>query len=623
MRTDRAPSLPKRDQQQQTRVTAVLQQYWGFDTLRPLQDEAIRAGIAQRDSLVVMPTGGGKSLCYQIPPLITGRTDLVVSPLISLMKDQVDGLIACGYPAACLHSGMSSDERRQAERQIRSGECRLIFVAPERLISEPFLRWIEPLGIRAIAVDEAHCISHWGHDFRPEYRRLAELRQRFPGTSVHAFTATATPRVRQDILDQLHLEDPAVLVGCFDRPNLVYRILPRTDTNNQVLDVIRRHPREAAIVYCLSRKDTESIAAFLGSKGVKAAAYHAGLDAEDRRTTQEEFAQERLDVVVATVAFGMGIDRSNVRCVIHATMPKSIEHYQQETGRAGRDGLEAECILFYSAADFRRWENLIRRSSQESESTEESIEPQLELLSHMQRICSGLRCRHEALSDYFGQAYDELNCGACDVCLGEAEGLEDSAVLAQKILSCVLRAEQRFGVGHIVDILTGANTERIRDLGHDALSTYGLLKDMQSKVVQNLVYQLVDQGALERTEGDRPVLRLGPKGAAILKGEREVRLREPAAPKAKLAAHDKKSWEGVDRDLFEVVRELRREMAEERNVPAYVVFGDATLRDMARLKPTTRQAMRGVHGVGERKLASFGEPFVEAVKAYLRERGEA
>ncbi|MCK4871632.1 MAG: DNA helicase RecQ [Phycisphaerales bacterium] len=603
----------------QTQVAEAVQRYWGFDALRPLQAEAIAAGIAHRDSLVVMPTGGGKSLCYQVPPVIAGRMDLVVSPLISLMKDQVDGLLACGYPAACLHSGMDAAERRDAERQIRDKACRLVFVAPERLISEQFQSWIEPLGIRAIAVDEAHCISHWGHDFRPEYRRLAELRDRFPDMSMHAFTATATPRVRDDIVTQLRLENPVVMVGRFDRPNLVYRIVPRTDVSRQVLDVVRRHPREAIIVYCITRKETETLAAMLAGHGIQAASYHAGMEPHDRKTTQEAFSQERLDVVVATVAFGMGIDRSNVRCVIHAAMPKSVEHYQQETGRAGRDGLEAECILFYSAADFMRWENLLRKSAQETDDPDETIAPQLVLLRHMQRICSGLRCRHEALSDYFGQPYDTPDCGACDVCMGEVTGMTDGMVTAQKILSCVVRAGQRFGVGHIVDILTGANTEQIRSFGHDELSTYSLLDDMPSKVVQNLIYQLVDHGMLERTPGDRPILQLSSKGAEVLRGERDVRLREPMAPKAKRTVHDTQSWEGVDRELFERLRAVRRDIARKRSVPAYIVFGDATLRHMAQIKPDTLDAMRTVHGIGDRKLAAFGQAFLDAVTIYLHE----
>ena len=334
-----------------TDILATVHRYWGFSEFRPLQEQAIRAGLERRDSLVVMPTGGGKSLCYQVPAELARRTDIVVSPLISLMKDQVDGLRESGYPAAALYSGMPLDTLRETEAQVGAGRYRLVFVAPERLLTPRFLQLIERLQVRAFAIDEAHCISHWGHDFRPEYRQLADLKIRFPQASVHAYTATATARVRADIAEQLRLHNPAVLVGTFDRPNLTYRVVPRIDAQMQALQVLRRHPGAAAIVYCISRKDTEAMAEWLQANRLRAAFYHAGMEAEERRRTQDAFASEEIDVVAATVAFGMGIDRSDVRCVIHAAMPKSIEHYQQETGRAGRDGLEAECALLYSAAD--------------------------------------------------------------------------------------------------------------------------------------------------------------------------------------------------------------------------------------------------------------------------------
>ena len=347
-------------------ILGTVRRYWGFSELRPLQEQAIRAGLERRDSLVVMPTGGGKSLCYQVPPELEHRIDIVISPLIALMKDQVDGLRECGYPAAALYSGMPFDEVRAIEGQAAGGRYRLLFVAPERLLTPRFLQLIERMQVCAFALDEAHCISHWGHDFRPEYRQLAELKTRFPQASMHAYTATATERVRADIIEQLRLQDPSVLVGAFDRPNLVYRIIPRIDAEMQAWEVLRRHPGEAAIVYCLSRRDAESMAESLKERGLRAACYHAGMEADERRKTQDAFASEEIDVVAATVAFGMGIDRSDVRSVIHAAMPKSIEHYQQETGRAGRDGLEAECVLLYSAADAMRWEGLIEKSAAEN-----------------------------------------------------------------------------------------------------------------------------------------------------------------------------------------------------------------------------------------------------------------
>jgi ATP-dependent DNA helicase RecQ len=603
--------------QSMERLLDTVRQYWGFDALRPLQGEAIQAGIALRDSLVVMPTGGGKSICYQVPPIVADRVDIVVSPLISLMQDQVDGLRACGYPAAALHSGLDAAERRAVHDGLRQDAFRLLFVSPERLVTGSFMELVRALDVKAFAVDEAHCISHWGHDFRPEYRQLATLKEWFPGASIHAFTATATPRVRGDIVEQLGLDDPNVLVGCFDRPNLTYRVQPRVDVNGQVIDVIRRHEREAVIVYCLSRKDTVSLAGALTAAGIDAAPYHAGLDAATRRRTQRRFAREELDVVVATVAFGMGIDRSDVRCVVHAAMPKSIEHYQQETGRAGRDGLEAECVLLYSAADVLRWQSLMRRSAGEAddpEAAERGLAAQLELLGHMQGLCSTLECRHRKLSRYFGQEYPDASCGACDVCLDEVRPMPDSTVVAQKVLSCVARLGQRYGVGQVVQVLRGAATDAVRRAGHDRVSTYGLLQDVPEKSLTNLVYQLVDQGLLERSAGDRPILQLNPESLGVLRGEREVRLVEPRAPKARRTRAAEESWEGVDRGLFDHLRTLRRVIAEERAVPPYVIFGDATLRELARRRPESLADMATIRGIGEKKLADLAPRFLEAIR---------
>jgi ATP-dependent DNA helicase RecQ len=598
-------------------ILSTVRRYWGYSELRPLQEQAIRAGLEQRDSLVVMPTGGGKSLCYQVPAELAQRTDIVVSPLISLMKDQVDGLRECGYSAGALYSGMPAHALHETEEQFAAGRYRLLFVAPERLLTPRFLQLSERVGIRAFAIDEAHCISHWGHDFRPEYRRLAEIKSRFPGASVHGYTATATERVRDDIAAQLRLKNPAILVGTFDRPNLVYRVVPRVDARAQALEVLRRHPQQAAIVYCISRKDTESMAAFLQANGINAAFYHAGMEADDRRRAQDEFASEAIDVVAATVAFGMGIDRSDVRCVIHAAMPKSIEHYQQETGRAGRDGLEAECVLLYSAADALRWESLIERSAADAAAAPEIIAASRELLDHMRRLCSGVHCRHRKLSEYFGQAYSKPNCEACDVCLNEVEGLADATVTAQKILSCVACAGERFGGEHIVDILLGANSERIRRWSHEKLSTYALMKGTDRKTLTNMLYQLIDDGLLERSTDERPVLRLNDASREVLRGNRTVQLLQPKT-KVKKTRYDEKSWESVDTGLFEKLRTLRRQLAQERRVPAYVLFSDATLRDMARTRPGSPGAMLNIRGVGERKLADLGQHFLEAIVAYCR-----
>jgi ATP-dependent DNA helicase RecQ len=596
-------------------ILATVRRYWGYSELRPLQAEAITAGLEQRDSLVVMPTGGGKSLCYQVPPELARRTDIVVSPLISLMKDQVDGLRECGYPAAALYSGMTPEDVRRIEEKIVAGRLRLVFVAPERLLTPRFLQFIERLNVRAFAIDEAHCISHWGHDFRPEYRQLAELKSRFPQTSIHAYTATATERVRADIAAQLRLNNPVLLVGTFDRPNLIYRVVPRVDARAQALEVLRRHPGKAAIVYCISRNDSEAMAAFLHANRLRAAYYHAGMEADERRRTQDAFASEEVDVVAATVAFGMGIDRSDVRCVIHAAMPKSVEHYQQETGRAGRDGLAAECVLLYSAADVLRWESLIQKSAVDAKEPAEVIAASRDLLDHMRRLCTGVYCRHRKLSEYFGQKYANPNCEACDVCLNEVEGLADATVTAQKILSCVARAGERFGAEHIVDVLLGANTERVRRWRHANLSTYGLMKGTDRKTLINMLYQLIDDGLLERTADERPVLRLNAASREVLRGTRTVRLLQPKT-KVRKTRVDQMSWESVDTGLFETLRNLRREIANQRNVPAYVLFSDSTLRDMARIRPGSPGALLGVRGVGERKLADLGERFLAEIKNY-------
>jgi len=597
-------------------ILVVLRRFWGFESLRPLQAEAIQAGLERRDSLVVMPTGGGKSLCYQVPPAVAGRTDIVVSPLIALMKDQVDALRLCGYPAAALHSGMDQSEIRGVEREIAAGRHRLIFVAPERLLTPRFLELAARLEVSSFAIDEAHCISQWGHDFRPEYRRLAELKTRFPSASVHAYTATATERVRRDIIEQLELEEPTVLVGSFDRPNLLYRVRPKLDVNAQIADTIRRHKGEASIVYSISRKDTEHIAAYLASEGVRAAPYHAGMEQDERRRTQDRFAAEEIDVVVATVAFGMGIDRSDIRCVIHAAIPKSIEAYQQETGRSGRDGLPAECVLFYSAADVIRWQNLMKRSAEEATVPPEVAESGRLLLEEMRRFATVVRCRHAALSAYFGEIYSGANCAACDFCLGEVEGVADSTVLAQKVLSCVARVEQRFGVEHVVDVLSGASSERMRRWGHEKLSTYGILKDLPRKTLTNLVYQLIDAGILERTPGDRPALKLNAMSWEVMRGGHAVSLLQAKKPKSTRTRIEEASWRDVDEALFESLRKLRREIAAERGVAAFVILHDATLRELASVRPTTMEAIRHIRGIGEKKLTDFGARVIECIKSH-------
>ncbi|MBX3378642.1 MAG: RecQ family ATP-dependent DNA helicase [Phycisphaeraceae bacterium] len=615
------------------RIRDVLLKYWGFDAVRPLQNEAISATLAHRDSLVVMPTGGGKSLCYQLPPLLTGQTTLVISPLIALMKDQVDALRLLGYPTAALNSSQSDEETLQTWNDLRAGSLRLVFVSPERLFVGNLIDRLPELGITHIAVDEAHCISQWGHDFRPEYRRLSDLRSRLPKVSLQALTATATPRVREDIAQQLALKNPVNIVGVFDRPNLTYRVHQRTDLVGQTIEAVERHKDGATIVYCISRKDTESLADDLKRHKLKAAAYHAGLAVSTRQRVQEHFKQERLDVVVATVAFGMGIDRSNVRCVIHAAMPKSVEAYQQETGRAGRDGLPAECLLLYSAADAMKWSRIIELSAKEHETDPAQVAHQLHLLEELRRLVTGSRCRHRALSEYFGQEYTPASgagCGACDICLHEAEAVPESTVIAQKILSCVFRAAGcdpdrplNYGAKHIVTILRGRATAEVTRRGHHQLSTFGLLADVPADTLSNYIDQLVDVGALGREHGQYPTLYLTSLSWEVLKSKRQVELR---ATRATQAAPESSATPGAesaapfDTGLFERLRELRRELATQFGVPAYIIFGDAALQDMSRVRPTSLETFGRVKGVGERKVAEFGERFTGVIAEYCQSR---
>lgn len=601
----------------------ILHQYWGINSLRPLQLPAINAVMAARDSLVVMPTGGGKSLCYQAPAVMQAGITVVVSPLISLMKDQVDGLRESGIKAVQLDSSQSASERASFTKEIYAGSIKLLFVSPERLAQNDFRNFLQDVDLRSFAIDEAHCISHWGHDFRPEYRQLSELKLFFPNKSVHAYTATATEQVRADIIEQLRLENPEVLVGDFDRPNLLYRVLSRQEMMTQVMDVINRHPGEGGIIYCIRRADVDSITQKLVKQGISAMGYHAGMSAEQRSRTQEAFSEERCDVVVATVAFGMGIDRSNVRYVLHTAMPKSIESYQQETGRAGRDGLEAECVLLHSGRDYLSWKSLMEKSSEEFEADPAVIDAGLTHLNEMDRFCRAAICRHKKLVNYFGQSYEQADCSACDICLGETVTVSDAELVAQKILSCVARVKGSFGVGHIVSILRGDKSEAISRYAHDQLSTYGLMREYSEFTLRDWIYQLIGQELLTQevktSYGGRnfPVLKLNSASLEVMKKERLVRLMQPVerkkGEKAKASKTDAASWEGVDRDLFEKLRTLRKNIASQRRVPPYVIFSDATLRELSRKRPRNLIEMRQIHGVGDAKLRDFGETFLELI----------
>ena len=592
-------------------IRKTLVKYWGFNDFLPSQERAMQCASQGRDSIVVLPTGGGKSLCFQAPAVVMQGLTLVVSPLISLMKDQVDALTECGVPAARIDSSLAAHEQQAVIGAIGDNKLKLLYLSPERLLSNGFVDLLKKTELSFIAIDEAHCVSMWGHDFRPEYRKLRMLKEVFGDVTIGAYTATATEQVRHDIAEQLGLDNPEMLIGSFDRPNLVYKIRRRANKVKQVCAVLERHKGESGIIYCIRRKDVDNLFAQLSAKGYNVLPYHAGMDAEDRKKNQELFINEKADTIVATIAFGMGIDKSNVRYVIHTGMPKSLEHYQQETGRAGRDGLEAECCLFYSGGDYGTWKSLMR------DMPPEAYKIAMVKLNGMYNYCTGGACRHKAILRYFGQTLDKDNCTACDMCLGEMDCMDNSLETAQKILSCVVRIEQRFGGGYTALVLTGSHDKRILENNHDTLSTYGLLSDYSRHTVHDWIEQLEGQDYLRKV-GDYNVLNITEKGLQVLKGNEAPRLLKPAEKPAKVSRVVEDSWEGVDKSLFEALRKLRTTIARKKGVPAYIVFGDATLRDMARLRPSDHAMLLEVKGVGEKKSRQYGEVVLAAIKDYCQ-----
>ena len=609
MLTDKAPD----------QLPDVLERFWGYTAFRPLQREAMQAVLDGRDSLVVLPTGGGKSLCFQAPALVRDDIAVVVSPLIALMKDQVDTLVGNGVPAACYHSALEPAEKSRVVTGLREGRYRLIYVSPERLVGAGAGGFADLLGRRPIgffAIDEAHCISQWGHDFRPEYRQLSELRHRWPAASFHAFTATATARVRRDIVSQLGLRDPVELVGSFDRPNLIYRVLARSVLKKQLENALARHAGQAGIIYCQSRREVDALAAWLESIGVRARPYHAGLDDETRHRHQDAFLNEDIDVIVATVAFGMGIDRSDVRFVIHAGAPQSLEHYQQEAGRAGRDGLEAECLLIYSGGDFARWRAVLEANGEWSPARQT-------LMRDIERYAASVGCRHRRLVGYFGETLAKAECGACDYCLGELEAVDDPVTLARKILSAVARVGQRFGAAHVANVLRGSASESVSARGHDQLSVFGLLREQPIDEVRGYIDQLVSAGLLVQTDDQFPVLKLTQHGVDLMRNPSAApdltlaRQRKPEKGKpARKSDVEAASWEGVDRELFEALRALRLRIARDRHVPPYVIFHDTTLRELARARPRTPETLRHIYGVGARKAQDLGEAVLAVINSH-------
>jgi len=622
----------------------LLKQYFGFTSFRPLQEEIIRDSLEGKDVFALLPTGGGKSLCFQLPALTRDGLTVVVSPLIALMKDQVDALQASGIAATFLNSSLVVGEGRSRLRGLHNGEYRLLYVAPERLMLSGFLADLQRWNVKLIAIDEAHCISEWGHDFRPEYRQIADLRTHFPKVPFMALTATATSRVREDIITHLKLHEPKCYVASFNRPNLTYRVLAKNKPYDQLLDFLRARPKDSGIVYCMSRKATESVAQRLSEDGVKARPYHAGLTPAERSTHQELFLRDNIRVVCATIAFGMGINKPNVRFVVHYDLPKNIEGYYQETGRAGRDGLPGECVLLFSAGDVVKQTTFIDEKTDPHE--QQIAREQLQQMVHYAE-CAG--CRRKELLAYFGEAFgvapdfgssrreeaqnkipgkdqslltsaatEGVNCGACDNCLSPRATF-DGTLAAQKFLSCVYRIREKnhFGVGlnHVVEVLTGADTEKIRKWDHAQLSTFGIGKEHSRPEWAAIGRELIRLGFLRQTTEKFSVLEITNEGRAALKERRKVTLTKPVtAPEAKVHHVGEIACDEV---LFERLRELRKRLADERDVPAYIVFSDVALRQMARNYPEGERDFARISGVGEKKLREFGEVFLLEIAAHL------
>ncbi|MCA9136563.1 MAG: DNA helicase RecQ [Planctomycetales bacterium] len=591
-----------------TDVRHVLRNVWGYDSFRPLQEQSIRTVLSGQDSLTVLPTGGGKSICFQVPALCTDGLAVVVSPLISLMKDQVDALNQYGVRASYVNSTQSDSEKRLVAQQIRDRELKLLYLAPERLLSPKTLEFLQQQHVSYFAIDEAHCVSQWGHDFRPEYRDLNALKQRFPKSSVHAFTATASEPVRRDITEQLGLHNAQSIVGSFDRPNLTYRMIRAGQKTKQIMDVAGRHAGESGIVYCISRREVDTTTKALCTLGLKARPYHAGMTDQQRQSSQDAFMQERCDVIVATIAFGMGIDKSNVRFVVHTGMPKSVEHYQQESGRAGRDGLEAECVLLHSPRDFLTWKDIM--GGHGGQAAEQSLQA-------MYNLCNGIDCRHKSIVEYFGQEFKRKSCNACDVCFNELKLVPNPIPTSQTILRCVVDMKEKFGAGHAANVLAGKSHKRVSEHRHDDLDSFGGLSENGPMAIKVWIEQLISQRYLAR-HGKYKTLSLTQSGRELLRGLGNPKLTLPGNPGNKTSNHFAVSWQGVDRDLFDSLRRRRSQIAAQRSIPAYTVFGDATLREMARVRPSNLTGLGKIQGIGTRKLETFGKEFFDVIDSVCR-----
>lgn len=604
-----------------TDAKATLKKIFGYDDFRPLQAEIIQHVYQRRDVLVLMPTGGGKSICYQVPALTLEGTAVVVSPLIALMKDQVEGLRGNGAAAAYINSMLDASQARNVEDDLLAGRIKLLYVSPEKLVSQSFQPLLKRLKISLFAIDEAHCISSWGHDFRPEYTQLKFLKEQFPEVPVIALTATADKLTRKDIAEQLQLRDPATFIASFDRPNLSLSVRPGQKRFEQIVDFLKKHPGQSGIIYCLARRTCSELSEKLNARGFKTAYYHADMNHRERNQTQEDFINDRVPIICATIAFGMGIDKSNVRFIIHYNLPRNLEGYYQEIGRAGRDGLPAEALLFFSYQDVMTY----RQMFEEGEASVEQKELKIAKLNRMFQFAEAPVCRRKTVLHYFGEAY-EKNCNNCDVCKNPPRQF-DGTVAAQKALSALLRVEEKAGINMLIDVLRGSQRREIFELGYDKVKTYGAGKEYNFEEWQFVLSQMLHHGLIEIAYDDKNCLKVTDAGRAVLFNQQQVRLalppkpEEKAAEKAAAAAIRAPSrTQALREELFERLVGLRRKIGQQQGVPPYLVFSDATLEEMAQKRPMTDADMLYISGVGERKLQLYGDAFIGEIRRFVREK---